>query len=98
MPKKFANVERLHSGVTYSIRTYRLPTSEHEDALFSPPAFAPGQLFVQRTAAGAVCLVTTAGGNWAEADPRAGDYHEDGHVGKFIVEDYALEIEINSIS
>jgi hypothetical protein len=96
--RTFPNVQKLQHGGTYSIRTYRLPASEEDDARLVKPAFKPERLHVQRDPKGRVCSVTTMDRGWAETDPRTMDYSEERGIGTFAAEDYALEIELGSIN
>jgi hypothetical protein len=91
--RTYPNVERLQDGGTYQVRTTRL----RGDTAPSTP-FAAERIFVMRDPKGRVCLVTTKDRDWAESDPRNGEYWEEGGVGKFQAEDYLLEIELSSIT
>ena len=46
-------------------------------------------LYVQRTKTGEICTITLRDINWAEFDPRTGDFYD----GLFSAEEYLLEIE-----
>lgn len=93
MPRTYPNVEKLQDGGTYGIRTTRL----RGDTLSTKP-FKNERLFVMRDPKGNVCLVTPKDRDWAESDPRNGEYWEENGIGKFQTEDYLLEIDLSTIA